>query len=53
MLVDASALDAILTCEAEADQLTDLPERAASPITSPVATFKAAPGICCKRGASV
>src|SRR5271167_2405318 len=49
MFVDASASVAILTREPEADAL----ESAQSPITSPIAIFEAALGICRKRHASV
>lgn len=53
MFVDASAIVAILTREAEADALADALENARSPITSPVAVFEATLGICRKRHASV
>jgi ribonuclease VapC len=53
MFIDASAIVAVLTREAEADRLADLVEQAAAPITSPVAIFEAALGICRKRHASV
>src|SRR5215472_6008010 len=53
MFVDASAIVAILTREPEADALTDVLERARSPITSPIAIFEAALGVCRKRHASV
>ena len=53
MVVDASAIVAILTREAEADALADVLEGARSPITSPIAMFEAALGICRKRHASV
>jgi ribonuclease VapC len=53
MFVDASAIVAILTREPEADALADLLETARSPITSPIAIFEAALGICRKRHASV
>ena len=53
MFVDASAIVAILTREPEADALADLLETARSPITSPIAIFEAALGICHKRHASV
>ena len=53
MFVDASAIVAILTREAEADALADVLESARSPITSPIAIFEAALGICRKRHASV
>ena len=52
MFVDASAIIAILTREPEADELADLLESAASPITSPIAIFEAVAGICRKRHAS-
>jgi len=53
MFVDASAIVAILTREPEADALADAIEAARSPITSPIAVFEAAIGICRKRHASV
>jgi ribonuclease VapC len=53
MFVDASAIVAILTREPEADFLANLLEAARSPITSPIAVFEAALGICRKRHASV
>jgi ribonuclease VapC len=53
MFVDASAIVAILTREPEADALADALERARSAITSPIAIFEAALGICRKRQASV
>ena len=53
MFVDASAIVPILTREAEADALTDVLEGARSPITSAIAIFEAALGICRKRHASV
>jgi ribonuclease VapC len=53
MFVDASAIVAILTREPEADSLADLLEADSTPITSPIAVFEAALGICRKRHASV
>jgi ribonuclease VapC len=53
MFVDASAIVAILTGEPEADSLTDALDRAAAPITSPIAIFEAALGIVRKRHATV
>lgn len=53
MFVDASAIVAILTGEPEADALADLLEKAGAPITSSIAIFEAALGICRKRHASV
>ncbi len=53
MFVDASAIVAILTREPEADALAEVLETARSPITSPIAIFEAALGICRKRHASV
>ena len=53
MFVDASAIVAILTREPEADALADVLESAQSAITSPIAIFEAALGICRKRHASV
>jgi ribonuclease VapC len=48
-----SAISAILTREPEADALTEVLEKARSPITSAVAIFETALGICRKRQASV
>jgi ribonuclease VapC len=53
MFVDASAIVAILTREPDADALADILETARSAITSPIAIFEAALGICRKRHASV
>jgi ribonuclease VapC len=53
MFIDASAIVAILTREPGADALADVLESARSPITSPIAMFEAALGICRKRHASV
>ena len=53
MFVDASAIVAILTREPEVDALAEVLETARSPITSPIAIFEAALGICRKRHASV
>ena len=53
MFVDASAIVAILSREAEADALADALESARSPITSPIAIFEAALGVCRKQHASV
>jgi ribonuclease VapC len=54
MFVDASAIVATLTREPDADALADILETAQSPpITSPIAIFEAALGICRKRHASV
>ena len=53
MFVDASAIVAILSREPEADALADLLDAARAPITSPIAFFEAALGICRKRHASV
>jgi ribonuclease VapC len=53
MFIDASAIVAILTREAEADVLADVLEAAHSAITSPIAVFEAVLGICRKRHASV
>jgi ribonuclease VapC len=53
MFVDASAIVAILTREPEADALADLLDGARAPITSAIAIFEAALGICRKRHASV
>jgi ribonuclease VapC len=53
MFVDASAIVAILTREREADSLADRLEAACAPVTSPIAVFEAAVGICRKRDGSV
>jgi ribonuclease VapC len=53
MFVDTSAIVAIITREPEADALADLLEAARAPITSPIAFFEAALGICRKRHTSV
>jgi ribonuclease VapC len=53
MFVDASAILAVLTREPEADLLADLLESAPAPITSPIAVFESALGICRKRHTSV
>lgn len=53
MFVDASAIVAILTREPEAEALANLLEAPPSPITSPIAIFEAALGLCRKRYASV
>ena len=53
MFVDASTIVAILTREADADELADLLDTARSPITSALAVFEATLGICRKRHASV
>ena len=53
MFVDASAIVAILTREPGADALVDALEQAQAAISSPVAIFEAAVGICRKRRASV
>ncbi len=53
MFVDASAMVAILTREAEADLLADQLDEARRPITSPIAVFEAVAGLCRKRHASV
>lgn len=53
MFVDASAIVAILTREPDADFLADALDGAQSPMTSPIAIFEAALGLCRKRHASV
>lgn len=53
MFVDASAIVAILTREAEADALADRLDDASGCITSPIAVFEAALALCRKRRASV
>ncbi|MGA9864807.1 MAG: type II toxin-antitoxin system VapC family toxin [Acetobacteraceae bacterium] len=53
MFVDASAIVTILTREPDADALADALDGAQSSITSPIAIFEAALGVCRKRHASV
>lgn len=53
MFVGASAIVAILTQEPEADALIDRLERAVRPITSAIAIFEAALGLCRKSYVSV
>jgi ribonuclease VapC len=53
MFVDASAIVAILTREADADELADALDAARSPITSAIAVFEATLGVCRKRHTSV
>ena len=53
MVVDASALIAILTRDQRADLLADRLEAARSPITGAVAVFEAALGLCRQRHSSV
>ena len=53
MFVDASAIVAVLTREAEADVFLDLVEAAPSSITSAIAVFEATAGICRKRQSSI
>lgn len=53
MFVDASAIVAILTNEPDSEVLIDRLERAFRPITSAIAIFEAALGLCRKRFASV
>ncbi|MGH7040809.1 MAG: type II toxin-antitoxin system VapC family toxin [Acetobacteraceae bacterium] len=53
MFVDASAIVAILTREPDADALANVLESGRSPITSPIAVFEAALGLCRKRHASI
>jgi uncharacterized protein with PIN domain len=53
MLVDASAIVAILTREPEADALVDRLDRRIGCITPAVAVFEAVAAICRKRQASV
>ena len=53
MFVDASAIVAILTREPEAEALADVLDAARLRITSPIAFFEAALGICRKRNPSV
>lgn len=53
MFVDASAIVAMLTREADADELANALDVARLPITSPIAVFEATLGVCRKRHASV
>lgn len=53
MFIDSSAIVAILTAEEDADGLADRIEAAAAPMTSAIAIFEAALGICRKRHATV
>lgn len=53
MFIDASAIVAILTREEDADDLADRLDRAAAPVTSPIAVFESVLGICRKRHASI
>jgi len=53
MFVDASAIVAILTREADADELIDRLERAIRPITSAVAIFESTLALCRKHHVSV
>jgi ribonuclease VapC len=53
MFVDASAIVAILTREADAEALADALDDARAPITSPIAIFEATLGLCRKHHASV
>ncbi|MBA4209532.1 MAG: VapC toxin family PIN domain ribonuclease [Parvibaculum sp.] len=53
MFIDSSAIVAILTAEEDADRLADRIEAAEAPVTSAIAIFEAALGICRKRHATV
>ena len=53
MFVDASAIVAILTREAHADEFANALDTARSPITSAIAVFEATLGVCRKRHSSV
>src|SRR3981081_4002408 len=53
MFVDASAIVAILTDELDAERLTNALAEARPPITSAIAIFEAALGLCRKRHSSV
>ena len=53
MFVDSSAIVAILTAEEDADRLADMIDAAEAPVTSAVAIFEAALGICRKHHATV
>jgi len=53
MFVDASAIIAIMTEEADADMLAEMLDEARFPITSPIAVYEATLGLCRKRRAPV
>jgi ribonuclease VapC len=53
MFVDASAIVAMITRETEASLFLDLMEAAIDPVTSAVAIYEAALGICRKRKSTV
>ena len=53
MFIDASAIVAIISFEADADRLADILDGARSPITSPIAVFEAILGISRKHPTSV
>lgn len=53
MFIDSSAIVAILTAEEDADRLADRIEAAEAPVTSAIAVFEAALGICRVRHATV
>jgi ribonuclease VapC len=53
MFVDASAIVAILTEEAEANALADMLDSVERSVTSPVAIFETVAGLCRKRRISV
>ena len=53
MFVDASAIVAILTREADADEFANALDTARSPITSAIAVIEATLGVCRKRHSSV
>ncbi len=53
MFVDASALIAILSEEAEADEFLAILQNSRESITSPIALFETALGVCRKRRTSV
>jgi len=53
MFVDASAIVAMITREAEAPLFLDLVQAAIEPVTSAIAIYEAALGICRKRESTV
>jgi ribonuclease VapC len=53
IFVDASAIIAIMTREADCDRLVTALEQAPSAITSPIAFFKAVAGLCRKKALPV
>lgn len=53
MFVDSSAIVAVLTGEDDADLIADRIEKTAAPVTSPIALFEAALGLCRKHHMTV